>query len=58
MEDPIIGMANVVEEQDVRAIVSLYYAQHPPDYQHVVFASMAQAQAWVAERLTEHEGNW
>lgn len=49
----IIAMANVVEEVDVRAIVSLYYAQHPPTYLHGVFATMAQAQVWVENRLAE-----
>jgi hypothetical protein len=49
----IIAMASVVEEEDVRAIVSLYYAQHPPAYHHGVFATMAMAQAWVEERLAE-----
>jgi len=49
----IIAMANVVEEEDVRAVVSLYYAQHPPAYQHAVFASMAPAEVWVKERMAE-----
>lgn len=49
----IIAMANVVEDADVRAIVSLYYAQHPPAYQHAVFSTMAQAEPWVAQRLAE-----
>lgn len=53
VEDPIIAMANVVEEEDVRAVVALYYAQHPPAYQHAVFARMAEAEAWVVERLGE-----
>ena len=56
VDDPIIAMANVVEEEDVRAIVSLYYAQHPPHYQHAVFASMVEAKSWVGERLAEYEG--
>ena len=56
VEDPIIAMANVVEEEDVRAIVSLYYAQHPPDYAHAVFATLPQARAWVGERLAEFNG--
>jgi hypothetical protein len=50
----IIAMANVVEAEDVRAVVSLYYAQHPPDYLHAVFASMRPAEAWVKARLAEH----
>lgn len=49
--ESIIAMANVVEEEELRAVVSLYYAQHPPAYVHEVFATMAQAQAWVAQRL-------
>lgn len=53
VEDPIIAMANVVEEEDVRAVVSLYYAQHPPDYLFEVFGSMQEAEAWVMERLAE-----
>lgn len=56
VEDPIIAMANVVEEEEVRAIVSLYYAQHPPDYEHAVFASMVEARAWVMERLAKSKG--
>ena len=56
VEDPIIAMANVVDEEDVRAIVSLYYAQHPPDYKYGVFASMPDAHDWVMERLAEHRG--
>ena len=56
VEDPIIAMANVVEEEDVRAVVALYYAQHPPAYKHAVFATMGQAEAWVRERLGEWEG--
>lgn len=53
VEDAIIAMANVVEEEDVRAIVSLYYAQHPPGYQHAVFGSLPEAEAWAAARLAE-----
>ncbi len=56
VEDPIIAMANVVEEEDVRAIVSLYYAQHPPHYQHAVFASMAEAKVWIGQRLAAYKG--
>ena len=56
VEDPIIAMANVVEEEDVRAVVALYYAQHPPAYQHAVFATMGQAEVWVKERLGDWEG--
>ncbi|MBL7984432.1 MAG: hypothetical protein JNM91_05505 [Flavobacteriales bacterium] len=55
VEDRIIAMANVVDEEDVRAIVSLYYAQHPPHYKHGVFSSMTEAHAWVLERLAEHK---
>lgn len=54
VEGSIIAMANVVEEEDVRAVVSLYYAQHPPRYKHAVFADMAEARAWVEARLAEH----
>lgn len=53
--DPIIAMANVVEEEDVRAVVSLYYAQHPPSYTHAVFGSMSEAQEWVHPFLTGKE---
>ena len=52
----ILGMANVVEEEDVRAVVSLYYAQHPPAYPFAVFAGMTEARAWVEARLAEHRG--
>jgi hypothetical protein len=52
---PIIAMANVVEDRDVRAIVSLYYAQHPPAYLHAVFPSMNPAITWVKERWAERE---
>ncbi len=54
VEDPIIAMANVVVEEDVRAVVSLYYAQHPPAYQFDVFGSMLEAEIWVRERLNQH----
>ncbi len=54
VEDPIIAMANVVEEEDVRAVVALYYAQHPPDYQHGVFAAFGDAHTWVLARLAAH----
>ncbi len=50
----IIAMANVVEDEDLRSIVDLYYAQHPPTYRFSVMASMAQAKSWIAERLAEH----
>lgn len=50
----MFAMANVVEEEDVRAIVSLYYAQHPPAYRFGVFPSLPEAMTWVDERLAEH----
>lgn len=49
----MIAMANVVEEEDVRAVISLYYVQHPPAYKHGVFALLSDAKAWVEERLAE-----
>lgn len=52
----IIAMANVVDAEDVRAVVSLYYAQHPPEYLHSVFSNMGQAQVWVSQRLAEYRG--
>jgi hypothetical protein len=45
-DEAIIAMANVVEDADMRAIVSLYYAQHPPRYAFTVVASMPLALAW------------
>jgi hypothetical protein len=56
VEEPIIAMANVVDEEDVRAVVSLYYAQHPPAYLFSVFGSMMEAEVWALERLAEHKG--
>ncbi|QQR87966.1 MAG: hypothetical protein IPJ76_07005 [Flavobacteriales bacterium] len=55
VETSIIGMVNVVEEEDVRAIVSLYFAQHPPGYEFAVVGSMSSAQAW-AKALLAREG--
>lgn len=57
VEDPIIAMANVVVEEDVRAVVSLYYAQHPPDYLFDVFSSVHEAEVWVRERLSDHRND-
>lgn len=54
VETSIIGMVNVVEEEDVRAIVSLYYAQHPPGYEFAVVGSMSEAQAWTKALLDKH----
>lgn len=47
-------MENVVEEERVRAIVSLYSAQHPPGYEFVVVGSMAEAMKWAKDLLTMH----
>lgn len=49
----IMAMASVVEAADMRAIVSLYYAQHPPGYAFTVVSSMPQAMAWAKDRLRE-----
>jgi hypothetical protein len=49
----MFAMANVVEEEDVRAIVELYYAQHPPAYAFGVFALLTDAMTWVEERVAE-----
>lgn len=55
LADSIIAMANVVAEEHVRAIVSLYYAQHPPAYLHAVFATIEPAEVWVRERRVEYD---
>ncbi len=54
VEDAIIGMANVVEDADVRAVVSIYYAQHPPQYAFTVVSTMAQALAWAQPLVAAH----
>lgn len=53
VETSIIGMVNVVEEDDVRAIVSLYYAQHPPRYAFAVVETMPIAMRWAKALLAE-----
>lgn len=49
----MFAMANVVEEDDVRAIVELYYAQHPPKYLFGVFRELTEGMLWIEERLAE-----
>lgn len=51
--DTMFAMANVVEEEDVRAIVELYYAQHPPGYAFAVFPHITPALTWIEQRLAE-----
>lgn len=55
VETSIVAMANVVEDEEVRAIVSLYYAQHPPRYAFAVFARMVEAEAWARAKAEQRK---
>ena len=49
----LFAMANVIEDVSVQAVVSLYYAQHPPPYLFGVFDNHASAMDWLNERVKE-----
>lgn len=50
----LFAMANFVEEADVRAIVALYYAQHPPAYVFGVFDHLEEATIWLDEQVAHY----